>query len=271
MSSSMMNRTLSLGSSPGSSVSGCLDDGVGGDHVDALPRTDVDAAFAHDALGLVDVDELLRLDRLREVVGVDLDELVLVGVRHHRRVRVGACHQRYPFLTNGRPYVLVASSVLGLVSPRPCHTFHRKRIRPKYQTCSTTTTVSRIASYDAVNGKLPPKRLRLQQIEGTVDDLALRPPEVAVGVVDPLVGHHTERDEHDTEHVHRGEHCLAPRHRGALGTALRIRDRGKGHSGRQHKRKQERRIDAWPFEDVDRDQHRAAFRVRSECELLHKL
>jgi hypothetical protein len=36
----------------------------GVDHVDALPRADVDAALAHDALGLVDVDELLGLDGL---------------------------------------------------------------------------------------------------------------------------------------------------------------------------------------------------------------
>ena len=34
-------------------------------HVDALPRTDVDAALAEDALRLVDVQELLRLDRAR--------------------------------------------------------------------------------------------------------------------------------------------------------------------------------------------------------------
>ena len=64
-SSSMMKTTWSLGSSPGLLGADRLGDGVGGDHVDALPRADVDAALAHDALGLVDVDELLRLDRLR--------------------------------------------------------------------------------------------------------------------------------------------------------------------------------------------------------------
>src|SRR3954454_21316263 len=42
--------------------SGCLDDGLRSDHVNALPWTDVDASLAHDALGLVDVDELFRLD-----------------------------------------------------------------------------------------------------------------------------------------------------------------------------------------------------------------
>src|SRR5512143_3053004 len=41
------------------------------DHVDALPRADVDAALAEDALGLVDVEELLRLHRRGEVGGVD--------------------------------------------------------------------------------------------------------------------------------------------------------------------------------------------------------
>ena len=37
-------------------------DGIRRHHVDALPRTDVDAAFAHNALGLVNVDELFWLD-----------------------------------------------------------------------------------------------------------------------------------------------------------------------------------------------------------------
>ena len=40
-------------------------DGGGGEHVDAFPRADVDAAFAEDAFGLVDVEELLGFDRLR--------------------------------------------------------------------------------------------------------------------------------------------------------------------------------------------------------------
>ena len=50
-------------------------DGGGGEHVDALPGADVDAAFAEDALGLVDVQELLGLDRGGEVAGVDLLQL----------------------------------------------------------------------------------------------------------------------------------------------------------------------------------------------------
>ena len=81
---------------------GGLGDGLGRHHVDALPRADVHAALAHDALGLVDVDELLRLDRLGEVVGVHLDELVLVAPLGHRGVGVGSSHAQ-PFLTSGRP------------------------------------------------------------------------------------------------------------------------------------------------------------------------
>ena len=37
-------------------------------HVNALPRTDIDAALTHDALGLVDVKKLLRFDRLGQLV-----------------------------------------------------------------------------------------------------------------------------------------------------------------------------------------------------------
>src|SRR3954447_190986 len=44
-------------------------------HVDALPRADVDAALAEDALGLVDVEELLRLHRRGQEGGVDLLQL----------------------------------------------------------------------------------------------------------------------------------------------------------------------------------------------------
>ena len=52
-------------------------DTVDGLHVDAFPRADVDAAFAGDALGLVDVDELLRLHGPAEIVGVDLHQEVV--------------------------------------------------------------------------------------------------------------------------------------------------------------------------------------------------
>ena len=62
------------------------------DHVDALPRTDVDAAFTGNALGLVDVNELLRLDGLTQVVGVNLHQRVFVGERHHWRIGVSFGH-----------------------------------------------------------------------------------------------------------------------------------------------------------------------------------
>jgi hypothetical protein len=84
--------------------------GVGGlghrarvQHVDALPRADVDAALAHDALGLVDVEELLRLDGLGEVVGADLLEDVLAREVRERRVGVGLGHGPQLPRTSGRP------------------------------------------------------------------------------------------------------------------------------------------------------------------------
>ncbi len=62
------------------------------------------------------------LTALVQVVGVDLDERVLVGVRHHRRVGVGTGHRRQPFFTSGRPYELVSISVPAAgLSPRCCH------------------------------------------------------------------------------------------------------------------------------------------------------
>jgi hypothetical protein len=42
------------------------------DHVDAFPRADVNATFAQDAFGLVDMDELFWFDRAQEVVSVNL-------------------------------------------------------------------------------------------------------------------------------------------------------------------------------------------------------
>ena len=87
---------------PGSSVPTASSMAVGRDQVDALPRADVDAALAHDALGLVDVDELLGLDRLGQPVGVDLLEDVVVPELRHRRVGVGLGHRQL-FFTSGRP------------------------------------------------------------------------------------------------------------------------------------------------------------------------
>ena len=45
--------------------------------MDALPRTDVYAAFAHDAFTLVNVNELLGLYSLTEIIGVHLNQLIL--------------------------------------------------------------------------------------------------------------------------------------------------------------------------------------------------
>jgi len=44
-------------------ANGLIDRGSA-DQVDALPRANIDASFAGNALGLVDMDELLGLDRL---------------------------------------------------------------------------------------------------------------------------------------------------------------------------------------------------------------
>src|SRR4029077_6084754 len=65
-------------------------------HVDALPRADVDAVLAEDALRLVDVQELLRLHRRGEVRRGDLLQLVVGGEVGHGRVGVGTGHQASP-------------------------------------------------------------------------------------------------------------------------------------------------------------------------------
>ena len=56
-----------LGSGSGFAHNGVADR-VRRQHVNALPRTDIDAALTHDALGLVDVKKLLRFDRLGQLV-----------------------------------------------------------------------------------------------------------------------------------------------------------------------------------------------------------
>src|SRR5256886_12575889 len=71
---------------------GGVGDGVDGDHVDAFPGADVDAAFAEDAIGLVDVEELLGLDRRGEERRVDFLELVVGDEVRHRRIPVGLWH-----------------------------------------------------------------------------------------------------------------------------------------------------------------------------------
>src|SRR3954452_3302303 len=87
-------------------------------HVDALPGTDVDTALAEDALRLVDVQELLGLDRLGEVARVDFLQHVIGREVGHRRVRVVAGHasgSRFQRSTEARPAHLdrLASLDLG--------------------------------------------------------------------------------------------------------------------------------------------------------------
>jgi len=75
--------------------------GLGGNHVNTLPRADVNAALAHDALGLVDVNELLRFDGLRKPVGADfLKDVVLAKLRQWG-IGVSCCHVYVPFATSG--------------------------------------------------------------------------------------------------------------------------------------------------------------------------
>ena len=71
-----------------------LGDGRRLHHVDALPRADVHAALAHDALGLIDVDELLWLDGLGQIVGVDLNEGVVDAELRHRGIGIDLRHIR---------------------------------------------------------------------------------------------------------------------------------------------------------------------------------
>jgi len=74
----------------------------GREQEDAFPRADVDTTLTDDALRLVDVDELLRLDGCGQVVGVYSLKHVVVSEIGKRRVRVSFGHDQLS-LTNGRP------------------------------------------------------------------------------------------------------------------------------------------------------------------------
>jgi hypothetical protein len=69
--------------------------------VDALPRANVDASLANDALRLIDVEKLLGTKFVREVIAIHNGELIIVpdrwGLIHN-----SARHQVSP-LTSGRP------------------------------------------------------------------------------------------------------------------------------------------------------------------------
>src|SRR5680860_990563 len=113
-------------------------DGVDRDHVNALPRADVDASLAQDALRLVDVEELLGLDRRCEVRGVDLLEVVVGHEVGHRRVRVCSRHGLYALLLTGRPkrevrtvaLTTAPSAAAGGGVSRLCHFDHSTRLAP---------------------------------------------------------------------------------------------------------------------------------------------
>lgn len=60
-------------------------DSSGGKHMNALPRTNVDTSFAHDAFGLVDVKKLLGLDAFVQVINSDLGQGITAGKRRHWR------------------------------------------------------------------------------------------------------------------------------------------------------------------------------------------
>ena len=102
-SSSIVKITLSAGSIPGSSVPTASSTASVVTMKMHFHGADVHAALAHDALRLVDVDELLGLDRLREPGRVHLLEHVVVPELRHGRVGVGGGHASDPSRTRGRP------------------------------------------------------------------------------------------------------------------------------------------------------------------------
>ena len=63
-------------------------------HMDAFPRADIDASFAHDAFGLINMQELLRFDALVQVVDRDLRQCVAPREIRQWRVRFGFGHRR---------------------------------------------------------------------------------------------------------------------------------------------------------------------------------
>ena len=72
-----------------------------GEIVDALPRADVDAPFAQDALGLIDVEKLLGAEFVLEVLAVHQRQLVVVP--KGRGLVDDASRHQASFLTSGRP------------------------------------------------------------------------------------------------------------------------------------------------------------------------
>jgi hypothetical protein len=70
-----------------------IGNGAGGKHVNAFPRANVNASFAHDAFGLVDVEKLFGLDALVQVINGDLGQGVAAWKRRHWRRGFGFGHK----------------------------------------------------------------------------------------------------------------------------------------------------------------------------------
>ena len=114
-----------------------LVNGRSANQVNALPGTNIDTAFAGDALGLINMNELLGLDRLRQPFRVDFPQDVIVAEFGHRRIGVNAGHGQL-FRTRGRPYsevaVACADSAAAARLPRFCHQTQRAICAPRRTT-----------------------------------------------------------------------------------------------------------------------------------------
>jgi len=66
--------------------------GPGREHVDALPGADIDTALAQNALGLVDMEELLGLDRSRELIDVHRGQRIVAREEGKGRIGISAGH-----------------------------------------------------------------------------------------------------------------------------------------------------------------------------------
>mgnify|MGYP007095153277 CR=1 FL=1 len=61
-----------------------------------------------------------------------------------------------------------------------------------------------------IKRKLATEGLGLQDVKRSVNEIVLAPPQFFVGVVDELVRHNTECDEHDGKNVRRSKNCFTP-------------------------------------------------------------
>ena len=65
---------------------------LGCNHVDALPRTNINATFTHDAFALINMNELLWFNSLGKIGSINFNELILVRPFWHWWVGVSLCH-----------------------------------------------------------------------------------------------------------------------------------------------------------------------------------